>query len=74
MGANYGRAKSLNNKEALSILNVFHTYYNQVHEVTGVNPARDGSINPNSLIWGKPNDALASNTATKHTLGLHHNV
>jgi hypothetical protein len=48
------------------LLNVFATYYNQVREVTGVNPARDGSINPNSLVGVNQMMLLASNTATKH--------
>nr|WP_315173599.1 hypothetical protein [uncultured Flavobacterium sp.] len=52
---------------ALSILlNVFATYYNQVREVTGVNPARDGSISANSLVGVNQMMLLASNTATKH--------
>ena len=48
------------------LLNVFAVYYNQVREVTGVNPARDGSLNPNSLVGVNQMMLLASNTATKH--------
>ena len=48
------------------LLNVFSNYYNQVREVTGVNPARDGSLNPNSLVGVNQMMLLASNTATKH--------
>jgi len=48
------------------LLNVFATYYNQVREVTGVNPARDGSMNQNSLVGVNQMMLLASNTATKH--------
>jgi len=48
------------------LLNVFANYYNQIREVTGVNPARDGSINPNSLVGVNQMMLLASNTATKH--------
>lgn len=48
------------------LLNVFASYYNQVREVTGVNPARDGSLNPNSLVGVNQMMLLASNTATKH--------
>jgi len=48
------------------LLNVFAMYYNQVREVTGVNPARDGSVNANSLVGVNQMMLLASNTATKH--------
>jgi len=48
------------------LLNVFAMYYNQVREVTGVNPARDGSMNQNSLVGVNQMMLLASNTATKH--------
>ncbi len=48
------------------LLNVFAMYYNQIREVTGVNPARDGSLNPNSLVGVNQMMLLASNTATKH--------
>jgi hypothetical protein len=48
------------------LLNVFAMYYNQVREVTGVNPARDGSQSPNALVGINQMMLLASNTATKH--------
>ena len=48
------------------LLNVFAMYYYQIREVTGVNPARDGSLNPNSLVGVNQMMLLASNTATKH--------
>lgn len=48
------------------LLNVFSTYYNQLREVTGINPARDGSQGQNSLVGVNQMMLLASNTATKH--------
>lgn len=48
------------------LLNVFSTYYNQLREVTGVNPARDGTAGQNSLVGVNQMMLLASNTSTKH--------
>jgi hypothetical protein len=48
------------------LLNVFSMYYNQLREVTGINPARDGSQSPNALVGINQMMLLASNTATKH--------
>lgn len=48
------------------LLNTFAMYYNQLREVTGINPARDGSQSPNALVGINQMMLLASNTATKH--------
>jgi len=48
------------------LLNVFANYYNQLREVTGVNPAVDGSIRQDSLVGVNQMMMLAYNTSTKH--------
>lgn len=49
-----------------TLLNVFATYYNQVREVTGVNPAMDGMNANDTLVGVNQMMRLAGNTATKH--------
>lgn len=48
------------------LLNLWAHYYNALREVTGINPAKDGTVNPNSLVGVNQMMILASNTATKH--------
>lgn len=48
------------------LLNIWGHYYNIIREVTGINPARDGSISPDTLVGVNQMMQLASNTATKH--------
>jgi len=49
-----------------TLLNVWAHYYNLVREVTGINPARDGSLPPNALVGVNKMAQLASNTVTKN--------
>lgn len=49
-----------------ALLNIWAHYYNLIRETTGINPARDGSANPNTLVGTNQMLQLASNTATKH--------
>lgn len=46
------------------LLNVAAYYYNQIRENTGINPARDGSMNPDTLVGVNQMAQLASNTVT----------
>lgn len=48
------------------LLNVWAHYYNIIRETTGINPARDGSLSPDTLVGVNQMMQLASNTATKH--------
>lgn len=48
------------------LLNIWAHYYNLVREVTGVNPARDGSLPANALVGVNQMAQLASNTVTKN--------
>lgn len=48
------------------LLNIWGHYYNIIREVTGINPARDGSVAPDTLVGTNQMMQLASNTATKH--------
>lgn len=47
-----------------ALLNVFAHTYNLIRESTGVNPARDGSMNADSLVGVNQMAQLASNTVT----------
>lgn len=49
-----------------ALLNVWAHSYNLIRDVTGINPARDGTANQNSLVGLNEMLELASNTATKH--------
>jgi hypothetical protein len=48
------------------LLNIWAQEYNKIREITGINPARDGSISPDSLVGVNQLMQLASNTVTKH--------
>lgn len=48
------------------LLNVWAHYYNLVREITGINPARDGSLPADALLGVNKMAQLASNTVTKH--------
>jgi len=51
-----------------ALLNMWAHYYNALREVTGINPAKDGTANPNSLVGVNQMMVLAANTATKHII------
>lgn len=52
---------------AISILlNEFAFQYNLIRDVTGMNPATDGSLAPDALVGVTEMQRLASNNATKH--------
>lgn len=48
------------------LLNVWAHYYNTLREITGINPARDGSLPADALLGVNKMAQLASNTVTKH--------
>jgi hypothetical protein len=48
------------------LLNIWAHYYNVIREVTGINPAMDGTISPDSLVGNNELARLAGNTNTKH--------
>lgn len=48
------------------ILNAWAHYYNLIRDITGINPARDGSLQADALLGVNQLAQLASNTATKH--------
>lgn len=48
------------------LLNTWAHYYNLIRDVTGVNPARDGSLTSDALVGVSEMQQLASNTATQH--------
>lgn len=50
----------------IPLLNTWAHYYNLIRDVTGVNPARDGSLPADALLGVNQMAQLASNTATKH--------
>lgn len=49
-----------------ALLNVWAHYYNLLREITGINPARDGSLPADALLGVNQMAQLASNTVTKH--------
>lgn len=49
-----------------AILNTWAHYYNMIRDITGINPARDGSLQADALLGVNQLAQLASNTATKH--------
>lgn len=49
-----------------ALLNIWAHYYNTLRDITGVNPAVDGSVGDNSLVGVNQMKQLAFNTATKH--------
>lgn len=48
------------------LLNTWAFYYNLIRDVTGINPARDGSLPADALLGVNQMAQLASNTATQH--------
>lgn len=48
------------------LLNTWAHYYNLIRDVTGINPARDGSLPADALLGVNEMAQLASNTATQH--------
>lgn len=50
----------------IPLLNTWAHYYNLIRDVTGVNPARDGSLPSDALLGVNQMAQLASNTATQH--------
>ena len=49
-----------------ALLNVWAHYYNLIREITGINPAVDGSLPADALVGVNQMMRLAANTATKH--------
>ena len=49
-----------------SMLNAWAFKYNLIRDLTGINPARDGSLSQDALLGVNQMAELASNTATKH--------
>lgn len=48
------------------LLNLWAHYYNQIRDITGINPAADGSLSPHALVGVSQMMQLSSNMATKH--------
>ena len=48
------------------LLNAWAHYYNIIRDITGINPARDGSLPHDALLGVNKMAELASNTATEH--------
>lgn len=48
------------------LLNLWAHHYNLIRDITGVNPARDGSMSPDSLVGVNQIAQMASNTTTKN--------
>lgn len=48
------------------LLNIWAHDYNLMRDITGVNPARDGSLPADALLGVNQMNQLASNTSTKH--------
>lgn len=48
------------------LLNTWAHYYNLIRDITGINPARDGSLSADALLGVNEMAQLASNTATQH--------
>jgi hypothetical protein len=49
-----------------ALLNAWGFQYNLIRDLTGINPARDGSLKHDALLGVNQMAQLASNTATKH--------
>lgn len=61
------RPSSIQQGSALAaLLNIWAHYYNLIRDITGINPARDGSLPADALLGVNRMAQLASNTATKH--------
>lgn len=48
------------------LLNTWAHYYNLLREITGINPARDGSLPADALLGVNQMAQMSSNTVTKH--------
>lgn len=48
------------------LLNTWASYYSLIQELTGINPARDGSLSSDALLGVNQMALMASNTATQH--------
>ena len=48
------------------LLNLYAHYYNQIRDVTGINPAADGSLPADALLGVSKMAQLSANTATAH--------
>ncbi|SED10585.1 hypothetical protein SAMN04489761_4292 [Tenacibaculum sp. MAR_2009_124] len=48
------------------LLNLYAHYYNQIRDITGVNPARDGSMPHDALLGVNQLNLSSSNTTTQH--------
>lgn len=61
------RSSPTNQGTALAaLLNVWAHYYNMIRDITGINPARDGSLSQDALLGVNQMAQMASNTATDH--------
>jgi hypothetical protein len=61
------RSTPTNQGTALAaLLNVWAHYYNMIRDITGINPARDGSLSQDALLGVNQMAQMASNTATEH--------
>jgi hypothetical protein len=49
-----------------AMLNAWAFKYNLIRDLTGINPARDGSLSQDALLGVNQMSDLASNTVTKH--------
>lgn len=52
----------------IKLMNLYAFWYNQLRDVTGVNPARDGSLPADALLGVNQMNLLSSNTTTKHIM------
>jgi hypothetical protein len=62
-------ARPMANQQGSALTALLHIWahsYNLVRDITGINPARDGTANQNTLVGVNQMLELASNTATKH--------
>lgn len=50
----------------IPLLNLWAKYYNLIREITGINPARDGSLPSDALLGVSEMAQLSSNTVTAH--------
>ena len=48
------------------LLNLYAHYYNQIRDITGINPAADGSLPSDALLGVSQMARLSANTATQH--------
>ena len=65
---------SSNGGHITSLLNTWAFKYNLIRDITGVNPAADGSLSEDALLGVSQMAKLASNTATKHIVDTAVNI